>query len=351
MQRRNFNKLMALSPIVMGVNTMNANDESDLYCKSKIIKPAALKKGDTVALVSPASPINPEKFQNAITNLENMGLKPKYTNAVFNKSGYLAGSDDERLADFHSMISDPEVKALWCLRGGYGCTRILHTLDYKLIRKNPKIIIGYSDITALLLAIFEQTGLVGFHGPVAISEVFSPFTGSQVADILFGNTTLPHIIPYQVQSLEKFVTGHEPYIINAGKSSGELTGGNLSLLVCLPNTKYAPTYKNKIVFIEDVGEKPYRIDRMLTFLIESTDLSKAAGIVLGVFHDCDTSDPESSMTLRQVLTDRLGPLKIPCFYGFTFGHVIDISTFPIGIKASMDTSLMTVSLLEQGVEV
>lgn len=350
MQRRNFNKLMALSPVMLGVNTIKSSDE-DLFCKSKLIKPTALKQGDTVALVSPASPINPDKFQNAITNLENMGLKPKYTNAVFSKSGYLAGSDDERLADFHNMIADPEVKAIWCLRGGYGCTRILHKLDYALIQKNPKIIIGYSDITALLLAIFQQTGLVGFHGPVAISEVFSPFTGSQVAAILFGNTTIPHIIPYQTQSLEKFVAGQEPYVINAGKCSGELTGGNLSLLVCLPNTKYAPSYKNKIVFIEDVGEKPYRIDRMLTFLIESTDLRNASGIVLGVFHDCEASDPETSMTLRQVLTDRLGPLNIPCFYGFTFGHVVDMSTFPIGIKANMDTASMTVNLLEQSVEV
>ncbi|MDD1444505.1 LD-carboxypeptidase [Dolichospermum sp. ST_sed3] len=193
---------------------MNAKEQSDLFCKTKVIKPAALKEGDTVALVSPASPINPEKFQNAITNLENMGLKPKYTNAVFNKSGYLAGSDDERLIDFHNMIADPEVKAVWCLRGGYGCTRILPKLNYNLIRKNPKIIIGYSDITALLLAIFEQTGLVGFHGPVAISEIFSPFTGSQVAGILFGKTSLPHNIPYQQQSLEKFVTGQEPYTQN-----------------------------------------------------------------------------------------------------------------------------------------
>jgi muramoyltetrapeptide carboxypeptidase len=302
-------------------------------------------------LVSPASPINPDKFQNAITNLENMGLKAKYTQAAFNKSGYLAGSDEERLLDFHTMIADPEVKAIWCLRGGYGCTRILDKLDYKLISKNPKIIIGYSDITALLLAIYEKTGLVGFHGPVASSDIFSAFTGSQAAGILFGKISLPHTIPYQQQSLQKFVTGHEPYIIHEGKSTGELTGGNLSLLVCLPNTNYAPTYKNKIVFIEDVGEKPYRIDRMLTYLLAATDLSQAAGIVLGVFHDCETNDPETSMTLKEMLTDRLASLKIPCFYGFTFGHVIDISIFPIGVKASMDTALMTVTLLEQSVEI
>ncbi|MBK8517425.1 MAG: LD-carboxypeptidase [Saprospiraceae bacterium] len=351
MQRRNFNKMLALGPALLGVNTLQANENNNFYCKPKMIKPPALQKGDTVALVSPASPINPEKFSFAISNLENMGLKPKYTNAVFNKTGYLAGTDDERIQDFHNMIADPEVKAIWCLRGGYGCTRILPKLDYNLIKKNPKIIIGYSDITALILGIHSQTGLIGFHGPVAISEVFTPFSSSQAEAVLFGKSSIPHVIPYQIQSVEKYAAGQEPYIINSGKATGALLGGNLSLLVCLPGTKYAPSYKDKIVFIEDVGEKPYRIDRMLTFLLESTDINKASGIVLGVFNDCDTTDPESSLTLKDVLTDRLGPLNIPCFYGFTFGHVSDICTFPMGIDAEMNTSDMTVSLLEQSVKI
>jgi muramoyltetrapeptide carboxypeptidase len=349
MERRNFNKFIALSPLTMGMSTRHASEEDNLFCGSKLLRPSALKRGDTVALVSPASPINPEKFQNAITNLESLGLKPKYSDAVFSKTGYLAGSDEARLKDFHQMIADREVKAIWCLRGGYGCTRILDQVDYKLIKKNPKIIIGYSDITALLIAIYKQTGLVGFNGPVAISEVFSPFTFSQAESILFGKSTLPHVIPYQTQSLEKFVLTHDPYTIFAGKATGELIGGNLSLLVCLPGTKYAPSYKNKIVFIEDVGEKPYRIDRMLTFLIQSTDLNKASGIVLGVFHDCAPAETDTSFTLREVLEDRLGALKIPCFYGFTFGHVRDIATFPIGVKATMDTESRNVELLEHGV--
>ena len=352
MHRRNFNKLLALGPFSLGViNPVAGGVEKSNKPKRKIIKPAALKPGDRVGLVTPAGPINPEKFQNAIINLENMGLLPVYTQSAFSRKGYLAGGDDERLADLHNMIADPEFKAIWCLRGEYGCTRIINKIDYNIIKKNPKIIIGYSDITALLLAIYAKTGLVGFHGPVAISDVFTPFTASQAKSVLFGNTSLPHEIPFQTQSVEKFAIGHEPYVIHEGKSSGELTGGNLSLLVCLPNTSFAPSYAGKLVFIEDIGEKPYRIDRMLTYLLESTDLSKASGIILGVFNDCDTQDEESSMTLKQVLTDRLAPLKIPCFYGFTFGHVVDMCTFPVGIKANMDTSNLSVNLLEHGVQI
>ena len=352
MHRRNFNKLLAIGPLSLGViNPISAGTENPKKPKRALIKPAALKPGDRVGLVTPAGPINPEKFQNAITNLESMGLMPVYTQSAFSRNGYLAGGDEERLADLHNMIADPVIKAIWCLRGGYGCTRIINKLDYNLFKKNPKIIIGYSDTTALLLAVYAISGLVGFHGAVAISDVFTPFTASQVQSVLFGNTSLPHEIPFQTQSADKFVTGHAPYGIHEGKCSGELTGGNLSLLVCLPNTSFAPSYAGKLVFIEDIGEKPYRIDRMLTFLLESTDLSKAAGIILGVFNDCDTLDKESSMTLKQVLTDRLEPLKIPCFYGFTFGHVVDICTFPVGVMANMDTSKLSIHLLEHGVRI
>lgn len=350
MKRRIFNKFMAISPLSFGLVSSASITDEGYILHPKCVKPKALKKGDTVALIAPGSPIKLEKFQNAITNLENLGLIPKYTQTVFKKHGYLAGTDEERLADFHLMIEDPEVKAIWCLRGGYGCTRLLDSIDYKLISKNPKIIIGYSDITALLLAIYQKTGIIGFHGPVAISEVFSSYTSSQVSTILFGNGNEQHDIPMQIQSQEKYTIGNEPYLITSGMATGAFTGGNLSLLVNLPNTKYAPSYKDKLVFIEDVGEKPYRIDRMLTFLIQATDLSRASGIILGVFNDCESKD-DDTLTLKQVLIDRLQPLGIPCFYGFTFGHVGDICTFPIGIKAKMDADNMKVTLQEFAVKV
>jgi muramoyltetrapeptide carboxypeptidase len=347
MERRQFNRFLAFTPAIAASSPYQIMR----YEKAthKIIRPKALKKGDTIGFISPGSPVKKEKFEIAVKNMENLGLKVKYTDTVLRQEKYLAGTDEERLLDIHSMFEDDEVKAIWCLRGGYGCTRLIDKIDYRIIKKNPKILIGYSDITALLLAIFQETGLVGFHGPVASSQLFTEFTSSQVQKILFGFTEKNHLIPFQPQSEEKYVTGHEPYVVTSGSATGYLTGGNLSLLVCLPNTPFAPSYKDKIVFIEDLDEKPYRIDRMLTFLLSSTDLCHAAGIVLGVWHNCDTSTPESSFTLKEVFEDRLGSLGIPCFYGHTFGHVTDICTFPIGVKAYMDTSSLDVKILENAV--
>ena len=325
----------------------NGLDPESLSLFKKNIIPASLKKGDTVALIAPGSPIKPEKFQIAIANIESLGLVPKYTDTVFKKYGYLAGIDQERLDDFHQMVSDPTVKAIWCLRGGYGCTRLLHQLDFNLIKNNPKIIIGYSDITALLIAIYQKTKIVGFHGPVAISDYFTTYSKLNIENILFKREVDSFKIWYQPQTDPKYKDHN--FIINHGKASGRLTGGNLSLLVNLPGTEFAPRFKGKLVFIEDVGEKPYRIDRMLTYLLAATDLKDAAGIILGIFVDCESKD-DDSLSLQQVLMDRLSILGVPCFYGFTFGHVRDICTFPLGIDAQMDTSDMSVTLLEQAVK-
>lgn len=347
MKRRYFSQLLALTPIL--APSCHYGSVNEIKERHKIIKPKALKKGDTVGFIAPGSPIKQEKFDNAVKNMEKMGLKVKYTETIFKQDKYLAGSDNERLKDIHAMFEDKEVNAIWCLRGGYGCTRIIDKIDYEIIKRNPKILIGYSDITALILAIFYKTGLVGFHGPVATSRIFTEFTASQAEQILFGKSKDKHKIPFQAQTEEKYVAGHKPYIVNMGTATGPLIGGNLSLLVCLPGTSFAPSYKDKIVFIEDLDEKPYRIDRMLTFLLASTDLAQAAGIVLGVWDNCDTKDPETSFTLKEVFIDRLRPLNIPCFYGHTFGHVSDICTFPIGIQASINTQTMDVVLLENAV--
>ncbi|MEZ4911957.1 MAG: LD-carboxypeptidase [Saprospiraceae bacterium] len=346
MDRRYFNKLLP-STTLLASGMIGVNTSDTFFSRHKIIKPQKLMPGDKVALVAPGSPVKPERFENAIKNLESLQLIPVHTERVYLKHGFLAGTDAERLADLHQHFKDEEVKAIWALRGGYGCTRLLPYLDYRLIKKNPKILLGYSDITALLLAINAKTGLVGYHGPVASSNVLSSYSMEQMKQILFGRDTDHHIITYQKQSDSS--NDDIPYVINSGKASGQLIGGNLSLLVNLPNTVYAPSYKNKIVFLEDVGEKPYRIDRMLTFLLQATDLAEANGIILGVFSDCNATSEESSLTLKETLIDRLGHLNMPCFYGFTFGHVTDICTFPIGLHAEFDTESMQVTLLEKSV--
>ncbi len=331
MQRRDFTNMLALSPMLM-------LKYDAVLCAKKTIVPQALKAGDTIGFITPGSPIKEEKFSIALDNMEKLGLKVKYSANVFKKTGYLAGDDRTRLDDIHTMFEDKEIKAIWCLRGGYGCTRIIPYLDYGLIKKNPKLLIGYSDVTALLLAIFHKTGLLGFHAAVAISDIFSTYTFESTRSMLF-NEKKEHYYESKIQEKEQF--RQLPYTIVSGQASGTILAGNLSLLCAMIGGKYAPSYKNKIIFIEEVGEKPYRIDRMLTQLMQSTDIAKCAGIVLGVFNDCEAKDDDLSFTLKEVLTEKFRIINKPCFYGFPFGHVGDITPLPIGGHGRIDSDKMS----------
>lgn len=342
MQRRKFTQLLALTALAPALNTKIRNRSMTL------LKAQRLKQGDTVALVAPASPIPKDKFDIALKNIESLGLQAKYSQDVFNEYGFLAGTDSERLKDFTSYLADPNIKAIWALRGGYGCTRLLPDIDMEQVLCNPKIIIGYSDLTALLNALYKLTGLVGFHGPVAISRPFTEYTKDMVQKTLFGSTK-GMVIPYieQTEPGKKFSA--EKYVINSGKAEGVLVGGNLCLLASMCGTPYLPDFKGKIVFLEDVSEKPYRIDRMIVQLLQAGNLSEAAGIVLGVFNDCLPDQGDKSLSLRETLELNFKPLKMPVMYGFTFGHVPDMCTFPIGINAEMDTEKFEVKLLEDAV--
>lgn len=295
-----------------------------------------LSPNSKVGLVCPGSPITQEKLDTALDNVAMLGFSPIFTNKVLLKKGYLAGSDQERLEDLHTMFSRQDVAAIWCIRGGYGCTRLLNKINYKLIRKNPKPLIGYSDITALLNTIHQKTKNPCYHGPVASSPL-TEYTKAMFTPILDNN------LPHQIR-LSQSSDANKPYTIYPGIIQGKLVGGNLSLIVALEGTPYAINSKNKIIFIEDVGEKPYRIDRMLTQLLESGFLKQAAGLILGEFADCD-SDDDSSLTLEEVLVDRLLPLKIPTVYGYSFGHIDNQCTLPIGALAELNTDKQLVTLL------
>ncbi|MBK9338923.1 MAG: LD-carboxypeptidase [Lewinellaceae bacterium] len=312
------------------------------------IKPPRLRDGATVALIAPASPASDEKIAKALANLTAFGYQVREGSALRARHGYLAGEDAARLADLHWAFSDPDVDAVWCVRGGYGATRLLPYIDYNLLRKNPKPFIGYSDVTALHLAISQQTGLVTFHGPVAASD--------------FPENTLQHLRAvvaspqpgYRIQAPDAGAelpgAEYQPFTITPGTTRGRLTGGNLSLLATLAGTAFQPSFDGKIVFIEDVGEQPYRIDRLLTQLLQATDLRKAAGIVLGVFAECGPKNAEFSLTLPETLTDRLGNLGMPVAYGLPFGHVAHQATFPYQIEAQLDADNRTLILLESGIE-
>ncbi len=352
MKRRVFNKTILNSIAFAGLSasplstlcSIPALTKTMKKKRKKLIKPPRLKKGDTIGLIAPGSPVPDHRFEKAVQNIEKLGFKTFYTANARAKHGFLAGTDSQRLDDLHYMFAKPEIAGIWCLRGGYGCTRLLPSIDYRLIKKHPKALIGYSDVTALLQAIHVKTGLVGFHGPAAVSK-FTDYTVQQLRSVLI-EPTRGHVIKVAAENLKKEDAAYHPFAIREGRAEGRLTGGNLSLLASMIGTKYEWSVKDKIVFIEDIGEKPYRIDRMLTQLLQSSRLDKAAAIILGVFVDCEAKPGDQSLSLSETLKDRLYGLNIPVIYGLSFGHIANQCTLPVGAKASIDTSSQELTLLE-----
>lgn len=303
-----------------------------------VIKPRVLKQGDTVGLITPSTFVSdPDELETASRTIEYFGLKAKWGKNVKKRSGYLGGTIEERVSDLHAMFADPEVKGVFCIRGGYGSAQLLPTIDFDLIRRNPKIFVGYSDITALHLAIGKRTGLITFHGPVALSG-FSDYTQKFYKKALFetepiGSLTNP-------PESNKLRPRHKLRTVRPGRARGTLTGGNLTLIATTMGTPYEIETMGRILFIEDVGEEPYSMDRMLTQLRISGKLEKAAGIVFGECAGCTSRkfDPSftNSFTLGEVVDEILGKLKIPVLAGLTIGHTEDQLTLPEGVMAMLD---------------
>ncbi len=347
MNRRKFSKRLAKSIAVSGFAFSASSFLPYQKMVRKRIKPNRLKKGDTIGLIAPGSSVTEEKLAKAIKNLENLGFNVHYTKNILAKHGYLAGTDQQRLSDLHFMFENPKIDGIWCIRGGYGCGRLLPDIDYSMIRKNPKPLIGFSDVTALLQAIHCETGLVGFHGPVAVSE-FTDYTVGRFQSILMEPKSL-----LKIESASKNQENQNPAfhtkVITPGKAFGQIVGGNLSLIAAHAGTKHQLNAKDKLVFLEDIGEKPYRIDRMLTQLLQACNLQEAKGIALGIFDDCEASKDADSLTLMETFEDRLGSLGIPVIYGLPFGHIEHQFTFPIGIKAKLSTENQSITLQEPAV--
>ena len=301
---------------------------------SRLVKPARLRAGDTVMLTCPGGPINEARLQKAVTNLEALGLVVKIGHHVLAQNGFNAGTDSQRLEDLHAAFRDPSVKAVWPVRGGYGCTRLLPMIDFDLIRANPKLLIGYSDITALLMAFYQRTGLVGVHGPLGSSD-FSDFNVSHLRAVIMEGAS-----QHQINWSEAGTT------LLGGKARGPIVGGNLTLLAAMAGTPDGFDAKGKLVFIEDVGEAPYSIDRMLTQLRQSARLDQAKGIILGEFLDCEAEPNDLSLSLLDTLKDRLLGLGLPLVYRMPFGHGELNCSLPIGIQAELDADAGTLRLLE-----
>ncbi|MDR2950105.1 MAG: LD-carboxypeptidase [Prevotella sp.] len=353
MNRRNFlHTGIALSITSLIPTIMTAKNNTADEVNKRTTKAARLCPGDKIGMTAPAYLLSEDALQSSIENLQHLGFEPLYSDKILGKHGYFSGTDKERAEDFNNMIKNPEIKGIIFAAGGYGCTRILDMIDYKAIKKNPKVIMGFSDDTALINTIYRKTGLITFHGPVA--KIFdSEYSRKQFMDVVMYPTDRYTIESSSDDLLKAFDEKiYERYTITPGKVRGELVGGNLTLFSAMMGTPYQINLKNKIVMIEDVGEEPYRIDRMLTQLIASGELAKARGIVFGVNNDCDISEKTNapnSFTLREVIEDRIKPLNIPAVHGLSFGHISNNFTFPIGIEAELDTMSMTIKLMEKAV--
>lgn len=313
------------------------------------VKPPRLRAGDTVGLIEPAGftddtfDLEPVK-QNIIA----MGLKPKPSRHLTDRYGYLAGKDADRAADVNDMYADPDVKAVFAVRGGWGCARILPYLDFARIRANPKLLIGYSDITALHLAFAARAGFTTIHGPVA-SSGWNRFSWDYFRAVAFDGATPTFTNPVGTEDrLVQRIGSIRTF--GAGKATGRLLGGNLTVLAALMGTPWMPDFTGAILFIEDIGEQPYRIDRMLTQLALGGVLGKLAGVVFGQCTDCGPAGASyGGFTLSEVLDQHLRPLGIPVFQGAQFGHVASQFSLPVGAKAEMDADAGTIRLLEPAV--
>ncbi len=305
------------------------------------LKPPKLKNKDVVALVAPSGIVSKTKFNIAFKNIRKLGLIPVYKNSFCKNFGYLADTDFNRSNDLNVFFEDKILSdAIFCIRGGYGATRILNQIKYDKILLNPKIFVGFSDITAFQSAIYIKTGLVSFHGIVAASE-FSDYTVTQIQNLLF-NPTDNYKLP--LKSIK---------VLNNGTTQGKIVGGNLSLLTSLIGTEYLYKFENNIVFIEEIAEPPYKIDRMINHLLMATDLKKAAAIVFGKFNKCTPKDynmtGKNSFTVEQIFKQYFSDFNFPVVFDVNFGHINDGLIFPIGVKAELNTKHKEIILLEKAV--
>ena len=311
----------------------------------RVVKPKKLKKGDLIGVISPASsPDDLSKINLGVSYLEKLGYRVEVGKHVGNYHGYLAGSDKERLDDLHSMFKKKEVKAIFSVRGGYGTPRLLDKIDFKIIRNNPKIFVGYSDITALQMAFFQKAGLITFAGPMVAVDFYNnvdPFTEEFFWSLLTSNKKIGRVKPPDGEKILK---------ITKGTAKGRIFGGNLSLISALVGTEYFPDAKDKILILEEVQELPYRVDRMLNTLKLHKLFKQSAGIILGRFLDCNEHDPEKrTLTLGEVIEDYFAKLSIPVIYNFKHGHVKENITIPFGTMVKVNASREFVEYTEAAV--
>lgn len=350
MERRNFLLNLGAAGIAFSFSSFLPSASNEVLKVGASTLPQRLSEGDTIGIVSPSSAIfETEPYQIAVETFQAMGLKVKLGEFVNNRYGHLAGTDEERAQELNDMFLDNEVDAIIALRGGSGAARILDKINYQAIAANPKIFIGYSDITALHLAIYEKTGLVTFHAPLAVST-WNKFNYSIFRRILFEGEKVLFENPVE-KGDNLTVIKNRIRTINPGKATGELLGGNLSVLTGIMGSEYFPSqWENKILYLEDVGEQIYAVDRMMSQLKLSGVLNQITGFVFGKCTDCKPGSGFGSFTLEEVIDHYIKPLDIPAFSGAMIGHIDDNFTIPNGIQVEIDSTKGTILMLSPAVK-
>jgi muramoyltetrapeptide carboxypeptidase len=310
-----------------------------------ILRPKRLKKGDLIGIVSPASPVaDPAKITSGVRYLESLGYQTMVGRHVTQTVGYLAGTDKQRAEDIHTMFSNKQVRAIICVRGGYGTPRLLSILDYRLMARNPKILVGFSDITALELAIWKMTRMITFHGPMLAGDMaggIDPFTEEMFWRVVTSPKKLGKVLLPDISSIG---------VLQGGSASGRLLGGNLALVASLLGTRYQPDFRKSVLMLEDIGEEPYRIDRMLVQLKNSGVLEKAGAILGGRFTDCVPEDKSKpSLSVEDLLLEAARGLGKPFLVNLPFGHARVKMTLPIGLRIRVNAGAKSIEYMEPAV--
>ncbi|KTD53044.1 S66 peptidase family protein [Legionella quateirensis] len=296
----------------------------------RIINPNPLQNGDVIGIVSPSSPLKSKSIDKGINYLRDMGFKIKFGAHFKEENRFLAGSDENRAKDIMDFFKDPEVKAIIVSRGGQGSQRILPLLDYHIIANNPKILVGFSDTTALQLGIFTKTGLISYTG-YTLTIPYNPLLQKTLLSCLFNE-------PYSVQGGD---------MVHTGVTTGELVGGNLSLVTSLIGTPYQPDFKNKILLLEDVSTEPFNVDRMISHLDLAGIFAQVSGIVFGQFENCISKD-DIEGTIDEVINDWASHFKVPCIKNFPYSHGVNNCVLPVGGFVTLDVPTRSLNINKRG---
>jgi muramoyltetrapeptide carboxypeptidase len=314
------------------------------------VRPPRLRTGDAIALLNPGGWVSDEFIERSVRNAEALGLKPRIAKNLRARYGGYAGTPEERIEDLHTMWRDPEVKALWSVRGGSGTSQVLPFIDYAMIARNPKILMGFSDMTAMLNAVTHRSNIVTFHTPSGISTL-SDYSKNHLQSVLFDGVS--NYTMHTAAANDERAASEPEYrarTLREGIATGELIGGNLAVFSAMIGTPYLPSLAGKLLFLEDVNEAPYRIDRMLTQVRQHAGNAFPAGTLFGVCRKCEATDGEPSLMLSDVLQNHANAQPIPAVAGYSFGHIAHQMTLPIGARATLDTKQQMLTLLDAAVK-